>query len=125
MRTDADVAQLAQDRAGGDAQERLHFALQHHAGVARDAVLHRYAAAPITAASWAMPNRSNGRLRVSRASRPSTVLPTRFDTSICTTVARTARTASGVSTSSRGSGSTGRPASAQARAYVNTASSAL
>ncbi len=37
--------------------------------------------------------------RVSRASSPSTVLPTRFDTSIWATVARTAATASGGSTS--------------------------
>ena len=74
------------------------------------------AAIATVAASIAAETGASGRLRVMRASRPSTVLPTRFDTSICATVARTDAIASGGRTSARGDGSSGRPASAQARA---------
>ena len=80
--------------------------------------------ATTVAISLAASTGRNGRFRVRRASSPSTVLPTRFETSIWATVARTDATAAGGRASASGPGGSGRPASAHARAYVSSASSA-
>ena len=81
------------------------------------------AAATVTA-SRASARDARGRRPRRRASNASAVLPTRLATSICATVARTARSAAGGSRADKSSVGNGCPASAQPRAYVSNACSA-